>query len=72
MIPSLKAMGTANLALRLMARRGHGDWVAGGVPVFSLAREQRRMATDFLHAGLSERGRSRVPRSTTSASPACT
>ena len=34
---------------------------AGGVSVFSLPREQRRMTTDLLYAGLSEPGRSRIP-----------
>ncbi len=43
MIPGLKAMGTAELALRLMARRGHGDWaalvVAPGTDVAAIAEE---------------------------------
>lgn len=43
MIPGLKAMGAAQVALRLMARRGHGDWsalvVAPGGDVAAVAEE---------------------------------
>jgi hypothetical protein len=42
-IPGLKAMGAAEVALRLMARRGHGDWTAlvvdPGTDVAAIAEE---------------------------------